>query len=194
MHLAAENENESAYGTPGYDLSMDHPGYSLPITNISYTVDPRERQHARCEAMAKQAFQNIMDSYEEYERMTDVFQLEHERREQHERELKEERLRLRRQQKSKKKTGKQGKRKKGHHCHCSCNQCIDAHAPMHIPPRIRLCSLASLFVLSSYLSAVPRPPSTRSRYFSRHHTGLFAATPPIKAAGRSDIGVRVALR
>ncbi|KAF9961097.1 hypothetical protein BGZ72_004861 [Mortierella alpina] len=108
MHPTAENEHESGNEAAGYDLSMDHPGYSLPITNISYNVDPRERQYARCEAMANKAFQNIMDSYEEYERMTDVFQLEHERREQHERELKEERLRLRRQQKSKKKTGKQG--------------------------------------------------------------------------------------
>ncbi|KAF9933241.1 hypothetical protein BGZ67_004371 [Mortierella alpina] len=107
MHPAADNENESGNETPGYDLSMDHPGYSLPLTNISYSVDHRERQHVRCEAMAQKAFQNIMDSYEEYERMTDVFQLEHERREQHERELKEERLRLRKQQKSKKKTGKQ---------------------------------------------------------------------------------------
>ncbi|KAF9574481.1 hypothetical protein EC968_006286 [Mortierella alpina] len=108
MHPAVQNENESGNETPGYDLSMDHRGYSLPVTNISYSVDPRERQHARCEAMAQKAFQNIMDSYEEYERMTDVFQLEHERREQHERELKEERLRLRRQQKGKKKTNKQG--------------------------------------------------------------------------------------
>ncbi|CAO3571119.1 unnamed protein product [Mortierella alpina] len=108
MHPAAETSSESGNETLGYDLSTDHPGYSLPVTNISYRVDPRERQHARCEAMAKKAFQNIMASYEEYERMTDVFQLEHERREQHERELKEERQRLRRQQKSKKKTGKQG--------------------------------------------------------------------------------------
>ncbi|KAG0210211.1 hypothetical protein BGX28_009516 [Mortierella sp. GBA30] len=99
MHTAAEMESDA----PIYELSADHPGYSLPITNITYHVDPTEKQRAQCKSTARKAFQRIMDSYEDYERMTDVFQIEHERREQHERELKEERQRLRKLQKSKKK-------------------------------------------------------------------------------------------
>ncbi|KAG0257720.1 hypothetical protein BG011_003790 [Mortierella polycephala] len=86
----------------GYDLSMDHPGYTLPFSNIAYHLYPENndlstRNNA---AVAERAFQRIEDSYEEYERMTDVFQVELDRRQQladvrkeRERAAKEERQR-----------------------------------------------------------------------------------------------------
>ncbi|KAF9190576.1 hypothetical protein BGZ51_008427 [Haplosporangium sp. Z 767] len=96
----------------GYDLSMDHPGYTLPFSNITYHFYPENsdlstRNNA---AVAERAFQRIEDSYEEYERMADVFQVELDRRQQladerkgREKAAKEERQRQLREAKRKSK-------------------------------------------------------------------------------------------
>ncbi|KAG0299218.1 hypothetical protein BGZ98_010250, partial [Dissophora globulifera] len=97
----------------GYDLTMDHPGYELPVSNITYHVYAEDNRMTDGEAVAQKAFQRIMDSYEEYEKLTDVFQIELDRRQQlvnerkqHEKLLREERQRLQKEQKRSKRLGK----------------------------------------------------------------------------------------
>ncbi|KAF9105806.1 hypothetical protein BGX27_009427 [Mortierella sp. AM989] len=102
----------------GYDLSRDHPGYTLPRSNITYHVYPEDSPKENM-AVSQKAFQRIMDSYEEYEKMADSFQVELDKRQQevnerklHEKLLREKLLREERQLKQKK-TPHLGKSKVG---------------------------------------------------------------------------------
>ncbi|KAI1318378.1 hypothetical protein EDD11_006716 [Mortierella claussenii] len=96
-----------------YDLSQDHPGYHLPVSNVPYHVYAEDRYSSETDAVEQRAFQRIMDSYEEYERLADVFQVELDRRqelvnERREREKlqREERQRQLKEEKRIKKMGK----------------------------------------------------------------------------------------
>ncbi|KAF9358922.1 hypothetical protein BGX26_000626 [Mortierella sp. AD094] len=78
----------------GYDLSQDHPGYSLPLSNISYHVYP-EKTSTQDASVSQKAFRRIMDSYDEYEKLADLFQVELDKRQQlvNERKAREKLLR-----------------------------------------------------------------------------------------------------
>ncbi|KAF8959996.1 hypothetical protein BGZ46_001651 [Entomortierella lignicola] len=96
----------------GYDLSQDHPGYSLPRSNITYHVYP-ERSHTENEIVSQNAYRRIMDSYEEYEKLADIFQVELDKRQQeakerktHEKLLREERQRQLREERRNRGTAK----------------------------------------------------------------------------------------
>ncbi|KAF8929445.1 hypothetical protein BGZ58_008935 [Dissophora ornata] len=96
----------------GYNLTQDHPGYDLPVSNIAYYVYPEDTR-AEGEAVAQRAFQRIEDSYDEYEKLTDVFKVEFDRRQQqvnerkqHEKLLKEERLRRQKEDRKNRRLGK----------------------------------------------------------------------------------------
>ncbi|KAF9418849.1 hypothetical protein BGZ76_004326, partial [Entomortierella beljakovae] len=64
----------------GYNMSWDHPGYALPLSNIAYHVYPDEQELNRLKntsaSVSQKAFQKIKDSYEEYEKLADVYQVE----------------------------------------------------------------------------------------------------------------------
>ncbi|KAG0246685.1 hypothetical protein BGX31_010554 [Mortierella sp. GBA43] len=109
--LADESLMDPGYSD--YDLSQDHPGYKLPVSNISYYVYPEESSHRDTEAVAQRAFKRIMDSYDEYEKLTEVFQVELDRRQQQAKERKEREKALReerqRQMKEEKKNRRLGK-------------------------------------------------------------------------------------
>lgn len=100
-----------------YDINMpaDRSEYSYPITNITYHL-PESPHPERGEAAAQKAFQRILDSYDENERLADAFQVELDKRTQianerkaEERRIRVERQRLAREEKRNKKLGKNHK-------------------------------------------------------------------------------------
>ncbi|KAG0000145.1 hypothetical protein BGZ79_006253, partial [Entomortierella chlamydospora] len=106
--IAGPNTNmQSNY----YDLTQDHPGYSLPRSNISYHIYP-EKSPTQDASVSQKAFRRIMDSYDEYEKLADSFQVELDKRQQlvnerkaQEKLLREERSRqLREERRSKRAT------------------------------------------------------------------------------------------
>ncbi|KAF9963688.1 hypothetical protein BGZ65_001074 [Modicella reniformis] len=99
----------------GYDLTLDHPGYHLPVSNIAYHTYPEENS-TDTEAVAQRAFQRIMDSYDKYEKLTDVFQVELDKRQQLVKERKEREKLLREERQRQMKEEKKNKRfSKIHH-------------------------------------------------------------------------------
>lgn len=93
----------------GYDLSQDHPGYKLPVSNISYHIYP-EKNRTSTDAVARRAFKRIMDSYDEYEKLTGVFQVELDRRQQQIKERKEREKALREERQRQVKEDKKNRR------------------------------------------------------------------------------------
>ncbi|KAF9292702.1 hypothetical protein BGZ88_006221 [Linnemannia elongata] len=100
-----------------YDINMpaDRSEYSYPITNITYHL-PESPHPEKGEAAAQKAFQRILDSYDENERLADAFQVELDKRTQianerkaEERRIRVERQRLAREEKRNKKLGKNHK-------------------------------------------------------------------------------------
>ncbi|KAF9147577.1 hypothetical protein BG015_010748 [Linnemannia schmuckeri] len=83
-----------------YDMDMPaaHSEYSYPITNITYHL-PESPRPERGEAAAQKAFQRILDSYGENERLADAFQVELDKRTRiaNERKAEERRIRTERQ-------------------------------------------------------------------------------------------------
>lgn len=97
------------------DMPADRSEYSYPITNITYHL-PESPHLERGEAAAQKAFQRILDSYGENERLADAFQVELDKRTQianerkaEERRIRVERQRLAREEKRNKKLGKNHK-------------------------------------------------------------------------------------
>ncbi|KAG0292255.1 hypothetical protein BGZ97_005640, partial [Linnemannia gamsii] len=104
-----------------YDMDMDmtanHSEYSYPITNITYHL-PDSPHPDRGAAVAQKAFQRILDSYDENERLADAFQVELDKRTQianerkaEERKIRAERQRLAREERRNKKQGKSSNNK-----------------------------------------------------------------------------------
>ncbi|KAF8945236.1 hypothetical protein BGZ47_003065 [Haplosporangium gracile] len=97
-----------------YDMDMPaaHSEYSYPITNITYHL-PESPRPERGEAAAQKAFQRILDSYGENERLADAFQVELDKRTRiaNERKAEERRIRAERQRQAReeKRNKKQGK-------------------------------------------------------------------------------------
>ncbi|KAG0285005.1 hypothetical protein BGZ96_010682 [Linnemannia gamsii] len=94
------------------DMAADRSEYSYPITNITYHL-PDSPLPEKGEAAARKAFQRILDSYDENERLADAFQVELDKRTQiaderkaDERRIRAERQRLAREERRSKKQGK----------------------------------------------------------------------------------------
>ncbi|KAF9906692.1 hypothetical protein EC991_000354 [Linnemannia zychae] len=81
-----------------HDMAASQSEYSYPISNITYHLpdSPHPGQH---DAVAKKAFQRIMDNYDENERLADAFQVELDKRKQlaDKRKAEERRIRAERQ-------------------------------------------------------------------------------------------------
>ncbi|KAF9100304.1 hypothetical protein BGX29_006736, partial [Mortierella sp. GBA35] len=82
--------------------------YQPPVSNIAYHVYNPEDDLDRMQAVSQRAFQRIMDSYAENERLADLFQVEHEKQQQLVRERKEREKQLKQQQKKQSKRHGQG--------------------------------------------------------------------------------------
>ncbi|KAG0378986.1 hypothetical protein BGX24_002075 [Mortierella sp. AD032] len=77
------------------------PVYRPPVSNIAYHVYNPEDDLERVQAVSQRAFQRIMDSYNENERLADLFQIEHDKQQKLVRERKEREKLLKQQQKQK---------------------------------------------------------------------------------------------
>ncbi|KAF9898922.1 hypothetical protein BX616_003453 [Lobosporangium transversale] len=117
-----------------YDLAEDHPGYSLPVSNIAYHIDNEDNCRAGQAAVAQRAFQRILDSYDEYERLADSFQLELDKRQElinarkeREKAMREE---LQRQLKEEKRMKKMGRTKSTSSTSVSASPSIAASNPL----------------------------------------------------------------
>ncbi|KAG0220103.1 hypothetical protein BGX33_008460 [Mortierella sp. NVP41] len=95
-----------------HDLSADYPGYSYPVSNITYHLPASPHPEDR-DAVAKRAFQRIMDSYDENERMADAFEAEMVKREQAARDRKAQERMARAERQRQAKEEKQNNKKKG---------------------------------------------------------------------------------
>ncbi|KAF9928255.1 hypothetical protein FBU30_002522 [Linnemannia zychae] len=86
---------------------LPSPVYQPPLSNIAYHVYNPEDDLDRVQAVSQRAFQRILDSYTENERLADLFQVEHDKQQKLLRERKEREKLLKQQQK------KQSKRQHG---------------------------------------------------------------------------------
>ncbi|KAF9127972.1 hypothetical protein BGW39_005448 [Mortierella sp. 14UC] len=77
------------------------PVYRPPLSNIAYHVYSPEDDLDRTQAVSQRAFQRIMDSYNENERLADLFQVEHDKQQKLVRERKEREKLLKQLQKQK---------------------------------------------------------------------------------------------
>ncbi|KAF9909536.1 hypothetical protein EC991_008361 [Linnemannia zychae] len=80
---------------------IPNPVYRPPLSNIAYHVYNPEDDLDRTQAVSQRAFQRIMDSYNENERLADLFQVEHDKQQKLVRERKEREKLLKQQQKQK---------------------------------------------------------------------------------------------
>lgn len=87
---------------------LPNPVYQPPVSNIAYHVYNPEDDLERVQAVSQRAFQRIMDSYTEYERLADHFQVEHDKHQKLVRERKEREKLLKQQQKKQSKRQGQG--------------------------------------------------------------------------------------
>ncbi|KAF9137981.1 hypothetical protein BG015_002537 [Linnemannia schmuckeri] len=78
---------------------LPSPVYQPPVSNIAYHVYNPEDDLERVQAVSQRAFQRIMDSYTENERLADLFQVEHDKQQKLVRERKEREKLLKQQQK-----------------------------------------------------------------------------------------------
>ncbi|KAF8949167.1 hypothetical protein BGZ47_009841 [Haplosporangium gracile] len=78
---------------------LPSPVYQPPVSNIAYHVYNPEDDLERVQAVSQRAFQRIMDSYNENERLADLFQVEHDKQQKLVRERKEREKLLKQQQK-----------------------------------------------------------------------------------------------
>ncbi|KAG0293844.1 hypothetical protein BGZ96_002228 [Linnemannia gamsii] len=87
---------------------LPSPVYQPPVSNIAYHVYNPEDDLERVQAVSQRAFQRIMDSYTENERLADLFQVEHDKQQKLVRERKEREKLLKQQQKKQSKRQGQG--------------------------------------------------------------------------------------
>ncbi|KAF9550109.1 hypothetical protein EC957_001595 [Mortierella hygrophila] len=78
---------------------LPNPVYQPPVSNIAYHVYNPEDDLERVQAVSQRAFQRIMDSYTENERLADLFQVEDDKQQELVRERKEREKLLKQQQK-----------------------------------------------------------------------------------------------